>query len=162
MAVLRNQPWRMNIRLQKIHSLSHSPCVDLPLLTFQGCGFENGKGMYNGHGGVLRTEPIIDPFLCLLKEALFSFGFCCESINCSSHNKSPKLPGFGVFNSSSCAPVKSGGTSLYFKSDRVPAIPVHFFHRNPVWTACLTQRQSRKQEARDRSPPLHLHLANRH
>src|SRR5215475_11393806 len=85
--------------------------------------------------GVLRTEPIIDPFLCLLKEALFSFGFCCESINCSSHNKSPKLPGFGVFNCSSCAPVKSGGTSLYFKSDRVPAIPVHFFHRNPVWTA---------------------------
>src|SRR5215471_13718041 len=99
--------------------------------------------MYNGHGGVLKTEPIIDPFLCLLKESVFSFGFCCESINCSSHNKSPKLPGFGVFNSSSCAPVKSGGTSLYFKSDRVPAIPVHFFHRKlsgPLFNAAPEQK----------------------
>jgi len=86
------------------------------------------------HGELLRTEPIIDPFLCLLKEALFSFGFCCESIDCSSHNESPKHPAFGIFNSSSCAPVKSGGTSLYCESDSVPAIPVHFFHRNPVWT----------------------------
>jgi hypothetical protein len=87
-----------------------------------------------GHGGLLRIEPIIDPFLCLLKEAVFSFGFYCKSIDCSSHNESPKHPAFGIFNSSSGAPVKSGGASLYRESDSVPAIPVHFFHMNPGWT----------------------------
>src|SRR5262249_35344073 len=130
--LLRNQPRRLNIRLQKIQSLSHSPCVDLPLLTFQGCGFENGKSVYNGPGGLLRIESIIDPFLCLLTESVFSFGFCCESINCYSHNESPKLPGFGIFNCSSCTPVKSGGTPLYSKSDSVPAIPVHFVCFTPA------------------------------
>jgi hypothetical protein len=101
--------------------------------------------MYNGHGGLLRIEPIIDPFLCLLTESVFSFGFCCESIDCSSHNESPKLPGFGVFNSSSCTPVKSGGASLYSKSDSVPAIPVHFVHVLPQRSE--TENRRRRTEA---------------
>ena len=82
-------------------------------------------------GGItLRTEPIIDPFLRLLKESVFSFGFCCKSINCSSHNESPKPSGFGIFNSSSCAPVKSGGTSLHYEFNGVPTISVRFCHRS--------------------------------
>jgi len=84
---------------------------------------------------------MIDPFLCLLQEAVFRFGFCCESIDSSSHNESPKPPGFGIFNSSSCAPVKSGGTSLYSKSDSVPTIPVHFFHTSFCLDSCLSQRR---------------------
>jgi len=121
-------PVRLNIRFQKIQSLSQFRCVDVPLLTFQGCGFENGKGTYNGHGGLSRTEPIIDPFSCLLNESVSSFGFCCKSINRSRHNESVKHPGFYIFNSSSGAPVKSGGASLYSKSNSMPAIAVHFCH----------------------------------
>src|SRR6266481_6772019 len=60
----------------------------------------------SGHDGLLRTEPIINPFFCLLKKAEFSLGFCCESVDCSSHHESPKHPAFGIFNSSSCAPVR--------------------------------------------------------
>jgi hypothetical protein len=99
-----------------------------------------------GHGGLLRIEPIIDPFLRLLKEAMFSFGFCCEGINCSSHNESPKPPGVGVFNSSSCAPVKSGGTLPYCESDGVPAILLRFCHSSPT----LSQGQREKQDLRPR------------
>ena len=95
------------------------------------------------HSRPLRTEPIIDPFLCLLTEPFSSLGFCCESIDCSSHNESPKPPGFGVFNSSSCAPVKSGGASLYCESDSVPTIPVHFFHSSP--TLCQSEKQDQTE-----------------
>jgi hypothetical protein len=106
-----------------------------------------------GHGGLLRIEPIIDPFLCLLKEAVFSFGFYCKSIDCSSHNESPKHPAFGIFNSSSGAPVKSGGASLYRESDSVPAIPVHFWHSSPT----LSQGQSEKQDQTEARPPRSSH-----
>jgi hypothetical protein len=99
------------------------------------------------HSRPLRTEPIIDPFSCLLTEPVSSLGFCCESIDCSSHNESPKPPGFGVFNSSSCAPVKSGGTSLYCESDSVSTMPVHFFHSSP--TLCQSEKQ-------DQTEPCHL------
>ena len=35
--------------------------------------------LVNGHtDGFSRDRPIIDPFLCLLKEAVFSFGFYCK------------------------------------------------------------------------------------
>jgi hypothetical protein len=91
-------------------------------------------------GGLLRAEPLIDPFLCLLKEALFSFGFCSESIDCSSHNVSPKPSAFFVFNSSYCAPVVGSETSPYFESDSVPPITVHFFHKNPVGTDVYRQK----------------------
>jgi hypothetical protein len=60
----------------------------------------------------LKNRSIIDPFLCLLKEAIFSFGFRCESINGSGHDESPNLSTFGIFNSSFCTPVKSSRTSL--------------------------------------------------
>jgi hypothetical protein len=80
----------------------------------------------------------------LLKEALFSFGFRCESVDCSRHKVSPKPSAFRIFNSSSGAPVKSGRTSLDSKPDIVPAIPVHFFHRNPVWTAFIQLDQKTK------------------
>jgi hypothetical protein len=99
----------------------------------------------DNHGGPLRPEPIIDPFLRLLKEAFFSFGFCCESIDGPSHDVSPKPSGFGIFDTSSGAPVKSGETSLYCESDSVPAILVHFFHEIPVWTG-LYRSRIRKQE----------------
>jgi hypothetical protein len=79
--------------------------------------------------------------LCLLNETVFSLGFCYESIDCSSHNESPKPPGFGVFNGSSCAPVKSDGTSLYCESDSVPAILVRFCHSS----ATLGQREKQDQ-----------------
>ena len=87
-----------------------------------------------------------------LRNPGLSRGFCCESIDGSSHNERSKHPAFGMFNSSSCAPVKSGGTSVYSKSDNVPAIPVHFFHKESCLDRCLSQRQSRKQEVRDRRP----------
>jgi hypothetical protein len=116
---------------------------------------------HDNHCGLLRIEAIIDPFLCLLKESVFGFGFRCESINCSSHNESPKLPGFGVFNSSSCAPVKSGGTSLYSKSDSVHrdtrALSSIGILSGPVFNAAPEQKTRGA-----RPKPLHLHLANRH
>jgi len=96
-----------------------------------------------------KTEAIIDPFVRLLKKALFSLGFCCESIDCSSHNESTKHAAFGIFNSSSCAPIKSRGTSLYCESDSVPAITVHFFPTSFCLDRCLSQRQSRTQEVRE-------------
>ena len=76
-------------------------------------------------------EPIIDPFFCLLNEAESRFGLCRKSIPCSTYDESPKPSGFGVFNGSSCAPVKSDGTSLYCESDSVPAILVRFCHCSP-------------------------------
>ena len=85
----------------------------------------------------------------MLNEPLFSFGFCGEGINCSSHNESPKPSGFGIFNSSSCSPIKSDGTSLYCESDSVPAIPVHFWHSSPT----LSQGQSEKQSQTEARPP---------
>ena len=148
MAVLRNQPRRLNIRLQKIQCLSHSRMLISLFLHSRVAASRMARACTTVMAGFLRIESIIDPFLCLLTESVFSLGFCCESINRSSHNESPKLPGFGVFNCSSCTPVKSGGTPLYSKSDSVAAIAVDFVQ-------FLPQRP-------DRSPPLHLHLANRH
>ena len=120
------------------HCLSPAPL----LCSSRRSGYGNCGSLHlageSGHDGVLRIEPIIDPFLCLLKEALFSFGFRCESVD-SSHNESPKHPAFGIFNSSSCAPVESGGTPLYSESDGVPAIPVHFFHTSFCLDGCLLQ-----------------------
>ena len=75
-----------------------------------------------------RTEPIIYPFLCLLKKSGFSVELCYKSIDGSGHDKSPKFSTFGIFNSASCAPVESGGAALYTESDGVPAIPVHLCH----------------------------------
>jgi len=89
--------------------------------------------------------------ICLLKESVFSFGFCCEGINCSSHNESPKPSGFGIFNSSSGAPVKSNGTSLYCESDSVPAILARFCHSSPT----LSQGQSEKQSQTQARPSPH-------
>ena len=101
----------------------------------------DGEGFQRGPSGVLRTDPIIDPILCLLNETVSSLGFCYKSIDCTSHNESPKPFGFGVFNSSSCPPVKSDGTSLYCESDSVPAILVRFCHSSPT----LSQGQREKQ-----------------
>jgi len=67
----------------------------------------------------------------LLKEAEFSFGFCCESVDCASHSESPKHAAFSILNNSTCAPTESGGTSPYSESDGVPAITVHFYHVLP-------------------------------
>jgi hypothetical protein len=76
------------------------------------------------HRLLLRTDPIIDPSLCLLKEAVFSFRFGLKSIGCSTHNKSAKRFAFDNLNDSPCLPVKSVRILLYFESDDVPTILV--------------------------------------
>ena len=125
----------------------------MSLITFQHCVFVDGESLQSGHGLLLLIEPIIDPFFCLLKEAESSFGLCRKSIPCSTYDESPKPSGFGVFNGSSCAPVKSDGTSLYCESDSVPAILVRFCHCSPT----LSQGQSEKQDQTEARPPRSSH-----
>jgi hypothetical protein len=72
----------------------------------------------------LRTDPIIDPSLCLLKKGVLSFRFGLESIGCSTHNKSAKRFAFDKLDDSPCLPVKGVRILLYFEPDDVPAILV--------------------------------------
>ena len=72
----------------------------------------------------LRTDPIIDPSLCLLKEGVFSFRFGLKSIDCSTQNKSARRSPFDKLNDSPCLAVKSVRILLHFESDDVPAILV--------------------------------------
>jgi hypothetical protein len=72
----------------------------------------------------LRTYPIINPSLCLLKEGVFSFRFGLESIGCSTHGKSANRFTFDKLDDSPCLPVKSVRILLYFESDDMPAILV--------------------------------------
>jgi hypothetical protein len=72
----------------------------------------------------LRTDPIIDPSLCLLKEGVFSFRFSLKSTDCSIDNKSARRFSFDKLNEASCLPVKSVRILLYFESDDMPAILV--------------------------------------
>lgn len=76
------------------------------------------------HRLLFGTDPIIDPSLCLLKEAVFSLRFGLESIGCSTHTKTADRFAFDKLNNSPCLPVKSGRILLYFEPDDVPAILV--------------------------------------
>lgn len=73
---------------------------------------------------LLRTDLIIDPSLCLLKEGVFSFRFGLKSIGYSIYNKSAKRFAFANLNGPPCLPVKSVRILLYFDPDDVPAILV--------------------------------------
>ena len=105
---------------------------------------------------LLRTDLIIDPSLCLLKEGVFSFHFGLESIGCSIYNKSAKSFAFDKLNDSPSLPVKSVRILLYFDSDDVPAILVRRQQRNPL---CRVFIAGRDTKARGVEPkPVHLFI----
>jgi hypothetical protein len=74
-----------------------SLCIDT--LSQISNGYDTVRSLQSIHRLLLlRTDPIIDPSLCLLKEGVFSFRFGLKSIVCSTHNKSAKRFAFDKLN----------------------------------------------------------------
>jgi hypothetical protein len=46
---LSNQPLRLNVRVQEIERCPYLRRVDVSLLAFQNCGFEDRESFQNGH-----------------------------------------------------------------------------------------------------------------